>query len=190
MHQTGFEVSDVVTHIQELFRALVDDEARTMAICDNVVAAAAKGRNCLVLTQWTEHLRRLGACCKGNHSSRPSGWNGEEGSCQGHGEPGRRVQARRLSSRRRAASLARGSIVRRSTRYSWPSQSRFGEELSSTLAGSCGPWMASHPLKSMITSTSRAQCSPGCTKRDSRDIPPSVSTLVRIARVEASSSSS
>lgn len=56
VHQTGFEVSDDVTHIQELFRALVDDEARTMAICDDVVAAAAKGRNCLVLTQWTEHL--------------------------------------------------------------------------------------------------------------------------------------
>ena len=56
VHQTNFEVSDDVTHIQDLFRALVDDEARTMAICDDVVAAAAKGRNCLVLTQWTEHL--------------------------------------------------------------------------------------------------------------------------------------
>jgi superfamily II DNA or RNA helicase len=56
VHQTSFEVSDDVTHIQELFRALVDDEVRTMAICDDVVAAAANGRNCLVLTQWTEHL--------------------------------------------------------------------------------------------------------------------------------------
>lgn len=56
VHQTSFEVSDHVTHIQELFRALVDDEARTMEICDDVVAAAANGRNCLVLTQWTEHL--------------------------------------------------------------------------------------------------------------------------------------
>jgi superfamily II DNA or RNA helicase len=56
VHQTNFGVSDDVTHIQDLFRALVDDEARTMAICDDIVAAAGKGRNCLVLTQWTEHL--------------------------------------------------------------------------------------------------------------------------------------
>ena len=44
VHQTNFEVSDDLTHIQDLFRALVDDEARTMAICDDVVAAAAKGQ--------------------------------------------------------------------------------------------------------------------------------------------------
>ena len=56
VHQTSLEVSDDVTHIQDLFRALVDDEVRTMAICDDVAAAVAKGRNCLVLTQWTEHL--------------------------------------------------------------------------------------------------------------------------------------
>ncbi|MHB1210474.1 MAG: TOTE conflict system archaeo-eukaryotic primase domain-containing protein [Acidimicrobiales bacterium] len=56
VHQTSLEVSDDLTHIQDLFRALVDDEARTMAICDDVVAAAENGRNCLVLTQWTEHL--------------------------------------------------------------------------------------------------------------------------------------
>jgi len=56
VHQTNFEVSDDDTHIQDLFRALVDDEARTMEICVDVAAAAAKGRNCLVLTQWTEHL--------------------------------------------------------------------------------------------------------------------------------------
>ena len=56
VHQTSLEVSDDLTHIQDLFRALVHDEARTMAICDDVVAAVENGRNCLVLTQWTEHL--------------------------------------------------------------------------------------------------------------------------------------
>jgi superfamily II DNA or RNA helicase len=56
VHQTSFEANEDVIHIQDLFRALVDDEARTMAICDDVAAAAATGRNCLVLTQWTEHL--------------------------------------------------------------------------------------------------------------------------------------
>jgi superfamily II DNA or RNA helicase len=56
VHQTNLNVSEDGAHIQELFRALVDDEARTMAICDDITAAASKGRNCLVLTQWTEHL--------------------------------------------------------------------------------------------------------------------------------------
>ena len=56
VHPTSLEVSDDLTHIQDLFRSLVDDEARTMAICDDVVAAVENGRNCLVLTQWTEHL--------------------------------------------------------------------------------------------------------------------------------------
>ena len=56
VHQTSLEVSDDATHIHDLFRALVDDEDRTTAICDDVAAAAAHGRNCLVLTQWTEHL--------------------------------------------------------------------------------------------------------------------------------------
>jgi superfamily II DNA or RNA helicase len=59
VHRTNFEVSDDVTHIQDLFRALVDDEARTSAICDDVTAAAAKGRNCLILTQWTDHLSSI-----------------------------------------------------------------------------------------------------------------------------------
>ncbi len=59
VHQTSFEANEDVTHIQDLFRALVDDEARTIAICDDVASAAAKGRNCLVLTQWTEHLSSI-----------------------------------------------------------------------------------------------------------------------------------
>ncbi|HVB70925.1 MAG TPA: DEAD/DEAH box helicase family protein [Acidimicrobiales bacterium] len=55
VHETEFGVGEGVTHIQDVFRALVDDEARTLAICDDVATAAANGRNCLVLTQWTEH---------------------------------------------------------------------------------------------------------------------------------------
>jgi len=53
---TPISTDDDGAHIHDLFRALVDDEARTTAICEDVVAAAANGRNCLVLTQWTEHL--------------------------------------------------------------------------------------------------------------------------------------
>ncbi|MGH8932926.1 MAG: DEAD/DEAH box helicase [Egibacteraceae bacterium] len=42
-----------------MFRGLVDDEPRTVGICRDVVDALDRGRNCLVLTQWTDHVQRL-----------------------------------------------------------------------------------------------------------------------------------
>jgi superfamily II DNA or RNA helicase len=45
--------------IQEIFRAVVDDEGRTRQICDDISAAINEGRNCLVLTQRTEHIEKL-----------------------------------------------------------------------------------------------------------------------------------
>ncbi|MHB8380687.1 MAG: TOTE conflict system archaeo-eukaryotic primase domain-containing protein [Acidimicrobiales bacterium] len=65
VHKTTFSVSDDVTHIQDLFRALVRDETRTEAICRDIAIAAAKGRNCLVLTQWTEHLSSITSSLRG-----------------------------------------------------------------------------------------------------------------------------
>ena len=45
--------------IQSVFRGLVEDEGRTRLICADIAAAARDGRNCLVLSQWTEHIARL-----------------------------------------------------------------------------------------------------------------------------------
>lgn len=45
--------------IQELFKGLVDDAERNTMICDDVAAAANQGRNCLVLTQRTDHIDHL-----------------------------------------------------------------------------------------------------------------------------------
>ena len=45
--------------IQSVFRGLVDDADRNRLICADIAAAARAGRNCLVLSQWTEHLARL-----------------------------------------------------------------------------------------------------------------------------------
>jgi len=47
------------TPIQEVFRLLVDNDARTAFICDDVVEALNEGRRCLVLSQWTEHCHLL-----------------------------------------------------------------------------------------------------------------------------------
>jgi len=45
--------------IQQVFRALVDDQRRTGAICADVAEALGRGRNCLVLSQWAEHVDQL-----------------------------------------------------------------------------------------------------------------------------------
>ena len=36
--------------------ALVEDHRRTAAICADILDALDRGRHCLVLSQWTEHL--------------------------------------------------------------------------------------------------------------------------------------
>ena len=47
------------TPIQEVFRLLVENEARTTFVCDDVAEALIDGRRCLVLSQWTEHCHLL-----------------------------------------------------------------------------------------------------------------------------------
>jgi superfamily II DNA or RNA helicase len=47
--------------IQDVFRTLVEDDARTRQIAADVTAAVRDGRNVLVLTQWTDHLDALAA---------------------------------------------------------------------------------------------------------------------------------
>jgi superfamily II DNA or RNA helicase len=56
VHPTTHEALEDGQHIQTTFRGLVEDSERTGAICADIAAATANGRNCLVLTRWTEHL--------------------------------------------------------------------------------------------------------------------------------------
>lgn len=64
VHPTGYRYTgdadpSAPGGIAAIYRDLVADDARTDQIADDVVAALALGRHCLVLTQWTEHLDRL-----------------------------------------------------------------------------------------------------------------------------------
>jgi superfamily II DNA or RNA helicase len=59
VHTTAHEAVEDGQHIQTTFRRLVEDGPRTAAICDDIAGAVAKGRNCLVLTRWTEHLELI-----------------------------------------------------------------------------------------------------------------------------------
>ena len=47
--------------IHEVFRAVVEDDERSIQICEDITQAVEIGRNCLVLTQWTEHVEKLSA---------------------------------------------------------------------------------------------------------------------------------
>ncbi|MGH9087335.1 MAG: TOTE conflict system archaeo-eukaryotic primase domain-containing protein [Acidimicrobiales bacterium] len=60
VHPTSYqEAADDSVSIQAIFRGLVEDDARTEQICADVAEAVRRRRNCLVLTQWTEHLERI-----------------------------------------------------------------------------------------------------------------------------------
>ena len=60
VHQTNHAEGDGLDlGIQETFRRIVHDDDRTAQVCADVVGAHARGRNTLVLTQWTEHLERI-----------------------------------------------------------------------------------------------------------------------------------
>jgi superfamily II DNA or RNA helicase/very-short-patch-repair endonuclease len=51
--------SDRRLEFQALYRALIDDDARTRRICEDVVSCVQAGRSPLVLTERNEHLDRL-----------------------------------------------------------------------------------------------------------------------------------
>jgi superfamily II DNA or RNA helicase len=64
VHPTGYRYTGTAEPsapggISAIYRDLVADDARTRQITDDVVDALGRGRHCLVLTQWTEHLDRL-----------------------------------------------------------------------------------------------------------------------------------
>ncbi|MGH9010477.1 MAG: TOTE conflict system archaeo-eukaryotic primase domain-containing protein [Acidimicrobiia bacterium] len=56
VHETDHQPAEEGQPIQTIYRGLVEDTQRTHAICDDIAIAVTAGRNCLVLTRWTEHL--------------------------------------------------------------------------------------------------------------------------------------
>jgi len=54
-----FEQANEEFSIQEIFRALAQDEARNRMVVEDVTQAFAEGRKCLVLSQRKEHCHRL-----------------------------------------------------------------------------------------------------------------------------------
>jgi superfamily II DNA or RNA helicase len=66
IHETDHPVQEDAARengpaIHTVFRGLVEDDARTRQICADIAAASRAGRNCLVLSQWKEHVKLLEA---------------------------------------------------------------------------------------------------------------------------------
>jgi superfamily II DNA or RNA helicase len=61
VHETDHLADDPGGQIQGIFRGIVDDDARTTAICRDIAVVSAAGRNSLVLTRWREHLDKIAA---------------------------------------------------------------------------------------------------------------------------------
>jgi superfamily II DNA or RNA helicase len=60
VRETEFAIPGAAeTPIQEQFRQLVEDDARTALVCADVLGALAEGRRCLVLSQWKQHCSLL-----------------------------------------------------------------------------------------------------------------------------------
>lgn len=65
VHETAFEIADLDLDapgaLAEVHRLLAVDEARNTQIADDIAAALARGRNCLVLTRRVAHVEALTA---------------------------------------------------------------------------------------------------------------------------------
>jgi superfamily II DNA or RNA helicase len=60
VHETRSEVAESQSaHIQDVFAALAEDASRTGSVCDDIVDAVRRGRNCVVLTRWVSHVESL-----------------------------------------------------------------------------------------------------------------------------------
>lgn len=60
VHETTIEpLSDEDFRIQDVLRSVAEDDDRNALVCADIEAAAFDGRNCLVLTQRTDHIDRL-----------------------------------------------------------------------------------------------------------------------------------
>ena len=59
VHDTTTQIDDPDIGIQEVFRALVEDDQRNDQIRDDIDAALEAGRTCLVLTQRVDHIDLL-----------------------------------------------------------------------------------------------------------------------------------
>ena len=94
-------------------------------ICADVAAAVRAGRNCLVLSQWTEHLARLAADARGARpgAGRPPGRGGQEGTTPDH-RPTRRRSIRGWSRPPRDRQLPRRGLRLPAARHCCSSRSR------------------------------------------------------------------
>jgi hypothetical protein len=177
VHQTNHAEGDGLDFgIQETFRRIVHDDELTAQICADVVGAQARGRNTLILTQWTEHLERIvdGLTQRGVRCLVLRGGMGKKAGAAvtdqlADLEPG----SGRYSSQP-VATWGKDTTARSSTHSSLPSRLPTRGASSSTSVESCVSPRGSRSWRSTTTWMSGRQCYSGCM----RSVYPSFVALV------------
>ena len=178
VHETTHQPAHEGEHIQTIYRGLIEDTDRNRSICDDITTAVAAGRNCLVLTRWTEHLEvivEMLAAPMSNRSSSTASWARRPERPSPSDWPNLDPTAA-CSSRPPPASSAKASTAHPSTPCSWPSPSNSKATSSNTSAGSCAPPTPRHTSRSTTTSTPSCPSSPASTTNAAPPTPPSAST--------------
>jgi hypothetical protein len=149
--------------ITVIYKDLIADKERNRQVTADANAALSRGRNCLVLTNWTAHLDTLASTLRGlGHGPlnppRRHGRQGQDGR-------GREAQAavRRTApagGRHRPRTPGKASTAPHWTPCSSPPPSPRKDGSSSTPGASCGPMTARPPPRSTTTTTSSPASSP------------------------------
>jgi hypothetical protein len=184
VHPTGFRYTGEADPsapggIAAIYRDLVADDARTTQVVTDVLAALARGRHCLVLTQWTDHLDRLTAALR-EHGHDPVILRG------GMGTKARAAALARLQTRPDGPPLlavatgptsARASTARHWTPCSSPRRLPSKAASCSTPGASSGRSRARTRPKSTTTTTSAPASSPHPWPSAPPDTPASASPI-------------
>jgi superfamily II DNA or RNA helicase len=152
--------------IHEVFRLLVEDKQRTTLVCDDVLAALAEGRRCLVLSQWKQHCHALAKRLQSRDIS-PLILEGvwENAHAPPYSTRSRtRPAAIRSSSSPPASTLAKASTARNSTPSSSPSPSPSRAASSGTPVASCEPTRGKRASASTTTPTLECRYYGPCTR--------------------------
>lgn len=152
--------------IHEVLRLLAEDQQRTVLVCEDVRAALAEGRRCLLLSQWKQHCHALAERLQSKDVPvlLLEGGLAKRTGLRSSTRPRTRQLTSRSSSSPPANTSARVSTARNSTPSSSPSRSPSRAASSSTRAASCALTTERRACVSMTTPISKCRYCGPCTR--------------------------
>jgi hypothetical protein len=159
-----------------IYKDLIADQERIHQVTADVAAALARGRNCLVLTNWTAHLHALADALRllGHDPVLLKGGMGAKERAAALARRCPQPGGSRCSPSRLDLTPGKASTAPHSTPCSSPRPSPSKAGSSSTLGASSAPMTVRPPPRSTTTTTN----SPAFLRRTSQNAPPGTLALV------------